>query len=68
MSLCNNSCDVTVLNYMRAHLRTSNLLYFFNVSVGLSYYQLVIILGGGQCDQIGQFIGLWATFKAFGNN
>ena len=21
-----------------------------------------------QCDQFGQFIGLWATFKAFGNN
>ena len=21
-----------------------------------------------QCDQIGRFIGLWATFKAFGNN
>ena len=21
-----------------------------------------------QCDQIGQFIGLWAIFKAFGNN
>ena len=20
-----------------------------------------------QCDQIGRFIGLWATFKAFGN-
>ena len=23
---------------------------------------------GSQCDQIGQFIGLWATFEAFGNN
>ena len=21
-----------------------------------------------QCDQIGQFIGLWATYKALGNN
>ena len=21
-----------------------------------------------QCDQIGRFIGLWATFKAFDNN
>ena len=21
-----------------------------------------------QCDQIGRFIGLWVTFKAFGNN
>ena len=21
-----------------------------------------------QCDQIGRFIGLWATLKAFGNN
>ena len=21
-----------------------------------------------QCDQIGRFIGLWATFKAFGKN
>ena len=21
-----------------------------------------------QCDQIGQFIGLWVTFKAFGKN
>ena len=21
-----------------------------------------------QCDQIGQFIGLWKLFKAFGNN
>ena len=21
-----------------------------------------------QCDQIGQFIGLWGNFKAFGNN
>ena len=21
-----------------------------------------------QCDQIGGFIGLWASFKAFGNN
>ena len=21
-----------------------------------------------QCDQIGRFIGLWAIFKAFGNN
>ena len=23
---------------------------------------------GKQCDQIGQFIGLWGNFKAFGNN
>ena len=21
-----------------------------------------------QCDQIGRYFGLWATFKAFGNN
>ena len=24
--------------------------------------------GTNQCDQIGRFIKLWATFKAFGNN
>ena len=24
--------------------------------------------GRRQCDQIGRFIGLWATFRAFGNN
>ena len=26
------------------------------------------ILSKYQCDQIWRFIGLWATFKAFGNN
>ena len=25
-------------------------------------------LGHYHCDKIGRFIGLWATFKAFGNN
>ena len=35
--------------------------------LGLSR-QLLPIQPHQQCDQIGQFIALWATFKAFGDN
>ena len=30
--------------------------------------RLLVVVTAKQCDQIWRFIGLWATFKAFGNN
>ena len=47
--------------------RPISALFQFSIASTL-LLNLFLTLAPRQCDQIGQFIGLWATSKAFGNN
>ena len=52
-----NDCYVIFVECMR-------LLIDFNIDSKIVHYIFgkVLFLGHDQCDQIGRFIGLWATF------
>ena len=48
--------------YLEVWHHRSNMFHIFCICP-MPYF-----LHWNQCDQIGRFIGLWASFKAFGNN
>ena len=52
--------------FVEKHQKTSSQFKQFNLK--RAQRELCRWKGCEQCDQIGRFIGLWTTFKAFGNN